>query len=581
VAVGIGVQPTFLLLGPFAVLGLERGALGGPKQRAMLAYLLLHSNELVPRDRLVDTIWGGQPPTTAVAIVHSYIAKLRTALRDTPAQIVTRSPGYVLELDEDTVDAYRFERLAREGRSALRAGDAERAREVLGEALGLWQGEALADLAYEPSVQAEAARLEAARLDASMDRVDAELQLGETPVADLERLVGRHPLEERLRGQLMLALYRAGRQADALEAYRAARRTFVSEVGVEPGPALRELEQSILRQEPTLLREAPPMPPRAPRQRRRRRSTWLIASATVALAGAAAAAVVLLTGGSNGSTSIAPNHIALLDSHGRVEREIQVGDQPVALGATNGTLWVANRTGKSVMRIDERSGQVATIPLPGHPTAVAPDPRGAWIVEAPEHRLVRVDTEFDRVTNSLPLDPGSATGGIVRAAGALWTTSRDTTLEERDPTTGRIRRRWVPDLGATNLAYGGGTLWVGGPNGVTPFEPATGLLPPIPLLGPVQAIAAGPRAAWNVVAAPSGWRIQKVDSRTLTVVGSAAVGSNPTAVAVAPSSAWVADLSDGMLTQLDSDTLATSTRPVGASPTALAWDVHGLWVAAS
>jgi SARP family transcriptional regulator, regulator of embCAB operon len=241
----------FRLLGELEVEGVPRSLLGGPKQRALLAYLLLHANEFVPRDRLVDAVWGESAPPTARSIVQGYIHKLRLALDETPAKIATRSGGYVLEVDTDELDARRFERLAIEGREALAAEDPERAQRLFERALALWRGEPLADLTYERAVEAEARRLSDLWLEATMDRIDAQIALGgDVPLlGELESLVSRHPLSERLRGQLMLAYYRAGRQAEALNTYRETRRLLVEELGLEPSAELRELERAILAQE--------------------------------------------------------------------------------------------------------------------------------------------------------------------------------------------------------------------------------------------------------------------------------------------------------------------------------------------
>jgi predicted ATPase/DNA-binding SARP family transcriptional activator len=247
-------QLRFRLLGELEVEGVPRSLLGGPKQRALLGYLLLHANQFVSRDCLVDAVWSGNPPPTARSIVHGYVRKLRAALEETGAQIVARSQGYVLEVQPDELDVRRFEQFANDGRDALVSGDLNRAQELLAESLALWRGEPLADLWYEPSVEAEARRLAELRLEATMDQIDAELELGNrgTLVGELESLVSRHPYVERLRRQQMLALYRAGRQAAALEAYRAAKCTLAEQLGIEPGSELQQLEAAILRQDPTL-----------------------------------------------------------------------------------------------------------------------------------------------------------------------------------------------------------------------------------------------------------------------------------------------------------------------------------------
>ena len=228
-------------------------ALGGTKQRSVLAILLLNAGIAVSTDRLIDQLWGGRPPDDASTALQQHVSRLRKLLE--PATVlVTRAPGYALDLDPEQLDLFRFERLRSEGRRLLDAGDAARATDVLGEALSLWRGEALADLENEPFAREAVIQLDEARLDALEARLDAELALGRHAelVAELRALVRRHPLRERFRGQLMLALYRSGRQADALDAYADARRMLVSELGLEPGPALQRLQQSILAQEEEL-----------------------------------------------------------------------------------------------------------------------------------------------------------------------------------------------------------------------------------------------------------------------------------------------------------------------------------------
>jgi DNA-binding SARP family transcriptional activator len=240
----------FRVLGPFEVLVEGRALeLKRRKQRSLLALLMLRAGEVVSTDRLVEELWAGTPPKTAVGSLQNLVSGLRKALgRDT---VRTREPGYMLDVDPDRVDLHRFERLVAQ---AAEGGDVERRSSLLREALGLWRGAPLADLAFEPFAHVEVARLEELRTAAREELVQAELELGRHSqlVGELETLVAENPLRERLRGQLMLALYRSGRQAEALEAYRQARETLVEELGIEPSPGLQRLEQSILRHDSEL-----------------------------------------------------------------------------------------------------------------------------------------------------------------------------------------------------------------------------------------------------------------------------------------------------------------------------------------
>jgi predicted ATPase/DNA-binding SARP family transcriptional activator len=241
------------LLGPFDVL--RDGApveLGAYRQRALLALLVLHANEIVPRGRLIEELWGERAPESAANMVQVYVSRLRKALGT--ELLVTQTPGYVLRSDRARIDAVLFEQLVERSREELDRGAVLEAREHLHAAIAIVRGEPLADFGYESFARAAAARLEEMRLEAVELRIDADLALGRHAqlVAELEELIHRHPFREHFRSQLMLSLYRSGRQAEALEAYRAARQALVEELGIEPRPALRELERAILEQDPAL-----------------------------------------------------------------------------------------------------------------------------------------------------------------------------------------------------------------------------------------------------------------------------------------------------------------------------------------
>ena len=227
--------------------------LGGLKQRGALALLLLERNRVVPRDRLVDALWGDDPPASAANSVQIYVSKLRKLLGD-DSTLATEPPGYILRVAPGDLDVDEFERLLADGRSALRAESFAEAEAILARAIALWRGPALADLASEPFAQAEIARLEDLRLEALEARFEAMLAVGREPeaVGELQALVRLHPLDERLRALLMVALYRSGRHADALETYRAFKQRLDDELGLEPNAELRRLEQAILRHDESL-----------------------------------------------------------------------------------------------------------------------------------------------------------------------------------------------------------------------------------------------------------------------------------------------------------------------------------------
>jgi DNA-binding SARP family transcriptional activator len=244
----------FQVLGSFRVVAEGRSLpLGGYKQRALLAALLLERNRPVSADRLIDALWGERAPASAANSVQVYVSRLRrtlaSACRD--AQLLTKPTGYVLAVRDDDVDAEQFERLLAEGREALRAGEAARAEAVLARALGLWRGSPLADFVLESFARNEIARLEELHLRATAARIEAVLALGRhaEALSELQALVAEHPLDEEIRAHLMLAMYRSGRPADALASYRDLRRLLRDELGLDPSPELRELERAILRQE--------------------------------------------------------------------------------------------------------------------------------------------------------------------------------------------------------------------------------------------------------------------------------------------------------------------------------------------
>src|SRR5919201_4025859 len=302
----------FRILGPLEVLEDGRSlALGRLKERTVLAVLLLHANEFVSRERLIDELWGFSPPATARKAVNVYISKLRQTLtRHGYDPIATADGGYRLVVDRDLLDADRMRRIVAGARERMADGESEAASRLLQEALGFWRGPTLAGLALESFGRDEVVQLDELRLTVLMDRIDCDLAQGrhEQVLGELQVLVREHPFRERLRAQQMLALYRADRQADALDAYAEARRTLVDDLGIEPSEALQRLQQAILRHDPAL--EAPTgtaaingaalaptpaedpgrsVPPPRPRPRRRAfRRRYLVAAGLAAVAAVAA-----------------------------------------------------------------------------------------------------------------------------------------------------------------------------------------------------------------------------------------------------------------------------------------------------
>jgi DNA-binding SARP family transcriptional activator len=298
----------FRLLGPLeALIDGNPVNLAAAKPRALLALLLLNRNRVVATETLIDELWGEEPPARATKTLQVYVSQLRKELGQ--ERLLTRAPGYELRVAEEELDVDRFEKLVAEGRARLAAGDPTAAAEGMRSALALWRGPALQEFRTEPFAERAAARLEDQRLAAVEDWLHAALEAGESAdiVPELEELVASQPLRERPRELLMLALYRAGRQADALELFRRTRELFVSELGIEPSASLRDLEQAMLRQDTDLLERIPPaaspsMPTVAPPERRRG-ARWAPVAAAALVAAGIAAVLLVHDGGSNSRTT--------------------------------------------------------------------------------------------------------------------------------------------------------------------------------------------------------------------------------------------------------------------------------------
>jgi len=303
----------FRLLGPVeALVDGQPVPLPAAKPRALLAVLLLNRNRVVSVDRLVDDLWGEEPPETATKALQGYVSQLRKGLG--ADRLLTKPPGYSLRVEDGELDLDRFELLVREGRELLGAGDWKAAAKWFDEALELWRGSPFVEFHAEPFARDAGARLEDARLAALEERIEADLALGRHArlVPELEELVAGEPLRERPRGQLMLALYRSGRQADALELYRRTRDTLNEELGIEPSLELQELERRMLQHDPTLERARAPTRPAeegAPVPLTRRPQFLVLAALGLAALAAVIATVALTGGGSPGKTASASGEL--------------------------------------------------------------------------------------------------------------------------------------------------------------------------------------------------------------------------------------------------------------------------------
>jgi YVTN family beta-propeller protein len=572
----------FGILGPLQIT--ERGrvvALGAAKQRALLAVLLLHANEVVSSDRLIEELWGEQAPGKAAKSVQVYVSQLRKVLGD--GRLETRARGYALQIDPGALDAERFQRLLDKGREALGAGESERAAEMLRQALALWRGPALVDVAYEPFAQGEIARLEELRLVAIEERIDADLALGRHSelVGELESLVREQPLRERLRGQLMLALYRAGRQVDALEVYQSARRELVNKLGIEPGRQLQELQQAILAQDAAL--EAPPRAPVSRVLARRRTRSPVMVGAAVLLAAALAAAVVELTRGGQGAglAFVAPNSVAVIDpATNEIVASIPVGARPTRIVSGEDGLWVTNFDDRTLSRIDPHARTVVSAPgTAATPAGLAAGEGSVWVANEFAGTVTRVDPGTNTIVETI--DVGGTPVAVAVGAGAVWVADQaDGTVVRFDPTT-NARRAVRVGNGPSDVAIGAGGVWVanGFDSTVSRLDPASGAIVEraIALRFKPARLVTGGGAVW--VTGTDADEVARIDPATNSVSTTIATGDGPTGVAVDRGSVWVADSLGGTVDRIDGRTGRVVRRiVVGASPDGLVVAGGRVWV---
>ena len=578
----------FCVLGPLEAYANGRSvAVGGGRQRALLALLLVHAGEIVSRDRLIDELWAGQPPPGGSQSLDVYISRLRKAFREAGANdvLATRAPGYVLHAGE--TDARRFETLAAQGREALAAGEAGRAAQVLAEALALWRGTAYAEVADESWARAEAGRLAELRLSATEDRIEAELALGHHSalVPELEVLVAREPARERLAGQLMLALYRSGRQAGALAAYRAARTSLVEELGLEPGPELKRLEAAVLAHDPAL--DLPPQVIPRPAMRipgpRRRRTRPMLAGTAVLLAGTVIATLALAGSATAPKRVIAADGAGALDPvTGRVAASVPVGSAPVGVAAGAGSIWVTNGADGTVTRIDPRGPHVEqTLAVGSSPAGVAYGAGAVWVANALDGSVSRIDPRANQVVQTITI--GGRPIAVTVGAGAIWIgDAGGDAVVPLDPASGVPRRPVQLEDSPGGVAVGFGALWVTEPlaHKLVRIDPGSGeTLAEIGVGAGAGPVAAGAGAVW-VVNALDG-TLSRVDPARNAVASTVPVGDAPAGVAAGASGVWVADEGTGELVSVDPGTGTVRRRyTIGAAPAAVTLLGGSPWVAA-
>ena len=432
----------FRLLGPLEVCSDgEPIVLAGPKLRAILAILLLDANQVVPRARLLAGVWGERAPGSEHSLdVH--ISRLRKALAPGGEgnPLIRRGRGYLLCVEEGALDLVRFEQQIAAGQQALAEGRPAAAVGLLTDGLGLWRGEPLAEFADQAFAAAELGRLKELRLAALEARVDADLALGREAaiIGDLESLVNANPYRERFRAQLMLALYRAGRQAEALAVYADTRRLLIGELGIEPGEQLRELHGAVLAQDPGLRPAGSAwhesagtgrpgvMPPGTPRRPGLRRLALL--SAAGFAAAAATLAGTLMPGNPNpavGSGTIQPGSVAFLDAQsGRLVGDVPAGPSVGFIRFGLGSVWEMEDSGV-LLQIDPRTRHVTdSIAVGVNPGDVAVGAGAVWITDKNSQTLLRISPQYGEITRiPLPaqgLSRPSVGGGVAIGAGSVW-----------------------------------------------------------------------------------------------------------------------------------------------------------------
>jgi ABC-type transport system substrate-binding protein/DNA-binding SARP family transcriptional activator/streptogramin lyase len=557
----------FRLLGPLEVCSDgEPIALAGPKQRAILTILLLDANQVVPRARLLAEVWGERAPGSEHSL-DVQISRLRKALGSAGEgnALMRRGRGYFLRVEDGSLDLARFEQRITAGQQALAEGRPAAAAGLLNDGLGLWRGDPLAEFADRAFAAAELGRLKELRLAALEARVEADLALGREAaiIGDLESLVHANPYRERFRAQLMLALYRAGRQAEALAVYADTRRLLIDELGIEPGEQLRELHGAVLAQDPGLRPAGPAwnesagtggprvMRPGTPRRPGWRRSALLSAAGLVA-----ALAGTLIPGNPSpaaGPAAIQPGSVAFIDAQsGRLVGDVPAGPSVGFIRAGLGSVWELEDSGV-LLQIDPRTRHLTdSIAVGVSPGDVAVGAGAVWITDKNSQTLLRVSPQYGEITR-IPLPaqglsrPGVG-GGVAIGAGSVWVAQGLSRIMRIDPASGRVESTVsVPD--AREVAFGDGAIWVAASDTgtLTKVDPRTGAVVATARIGPwICCLAVGGGYVW--AANNTGiWKLAS-DGR---VVGTISVPSQTANIYFGEGALWVAADVAGTVLRID------------------------------
>jgi YVTN family beta-propeller protein len=587
----------FCVLGPLRVL--RDGTpinVGGAQQRAVLAFLLAERDRAVSVDQIADALWGEHPPAGCATTIQTYIFRLREVLEpdrakgEPPGVLVTEPGGYRLKIDPGALDAADFESLIASGESFIVRGLPAEGAADLGRALSLWRGSLLADLASYDFVARLGSRLDEQRLRALELQIDAELALGRhaSMIAQLNSLAESHPLREHLQAQRILALYRAGRQADALAAFRGVRRRLMDEVGIEPGPELTNLHQSILTQDAGLLpkrpavavqsegkqQNSPAVPPPA------RRVSWrLVISAVSVVVLAAAAMYVPRHSHSPSLNSLRANSVVRIEPDGSFHDAVTVGVSPDGVVLAGGAAWVANTGAGTVSKIDlERHVVVQTTTVGAAPQALAVSGTDLWVVNSGASSVSRLSLKTKQVVDTVPV--GNQPGAIAAGEGGVWVVNTgDDTIERIDPTTGETDPPIAVGLRPDGIAVDADTVWISnsGDGTVSPIDVKSRIVGSSISVGAGPAgIAVSDGAVW--VANSLSQTVSRIDPRTRQVVGTIPVGDGPKAIALVGNRPWVSNEFDGTVTSIDPKTdLAVKRISTGGSVRGLVSDGNSVY----
>jgi YVTN family beta-propeller protein len=595
-----GPAAEFRILGPLRVVVADDDRpIPGEKLQALLARLLLESNRPVSTERLIDDLWGDEPPTTARQSLHAHVGRLRRVLAtstDDRPRLGNDGRGYILRVEPEELDATRFRALVAAAREERRAGRAGVARERYRAASALWRGPVLDGVPLE-AAEGERSELEGLRLAAVEERIDLDLELGRAAelVPELERLVQSDPLREHAWAQLMLALYASGRQADALAAYQDARRALAT-LGLEPGPTLRELEQAILNQDPGLV--TAPVRPVA------RRPTGVVRRALAAAMALAAAAIVGGTifvlrddppraAGSPVPVRAVPNSLLEIDpATNEVVAATRVGRGPDSIATTDDAIWVANAEDRTVARVSLPTKDVRVVG--GAPVAhqiVSGLNGDVWLssFEEPFVTLIAGQGRITEGAHALAAGPrrvelpGSAEGLAV-GGGYLWVTSpSDSGGSDAVYRIDLRSRRVVSSVRVGTLplfiTFGYGAAWVSNyrDDSVSVIRPGSKEAETISVSGGPLGVAAGAGGIWVV----TFWQkeLVRIDPETRRVLRRIPVGAGPLGVSVGGGAVWVTNRDSETISRVDPSTnRVVATIPLASAPYGIRFAHGRLWV---